>query len=134
MYNFVFRCFSSFLMRQGIGKYLFHLEHKMKWIMVYSHDNFNMKVLRFNRTRVIAQSAEFFLILFSLFSNFREVFHFWGETLPLLLKTFPKSAKNPKLFRNQNSGIMSKYSPLIQSWTWNCPRRVTSSVIAQVGL
>ena len=49
--------------------------------MVHSHDSFNMKVLRFNRIKVIGQSAEIFLILISLSSNFGKVFNFLRETM-----------------------------------------------------
>ena len=81
--------------------------------MVHSHNNFNMKVLRFNRAKVIAQSGEIFVILISLFSNFGKIFNFLRQKCDFFPKTFPKSTKNSKLFRNHNSGITAKYSALV---------------------
>ena len=77
--------------------------------MVYSHKNFNTYESAQDKTSVIAPSK----IFFSLFSNFGKFLHFWGKQYHIFQKTFPKNGKNPKLFCNQKSGVMVKYSPLV---------------------
>ena len=77
--------------------------------MVYSHKNFNTYESAQDKTSVIASSE----IFFSLFSNFGKFLHFRGKQYYIFQKTFLKNGKNPKLFRNQKSGIMVKYSPLV---------------------
>ena len=64
-----------------------------------------MKVLRFKRIKVITQSTEIFLILFSF--KFWRSFPFFWQTMSLLPKNFAKSVKN------QNKALKSSARNLL---------------------
>ena len=67
----------------------------------------------YETVKLFLREAQKFFWASSEAFEFLKRFPFFTDTIFLFSqKTFPKSAKNPKLFRNQNSGIMVKYSPL----------------------